>query len=100
MTFLMVTIMKYSIDCNGASEIPQTYPLLIEFQNCKFLEKKTAEQRIETGLLILTVISYLMPKRQDLVKVIEDFLIQYLKFLTTTQSSLFFSYYSIKSRFF
>ena len=90
--------MKYSINCNGPNEIPTKYPLLLEFQNCRFLEKRTSEQKIEAGLLILTVISYLMPKRQDLVKVVEDFLILELKFLTTTQSKSWVSNFSLGIR--
>lgn len=87
--YLMTTIMKYSIDCSSPNEIQQRYPLLAEFQNCKFLEKKSSEIRIETGLLILTVVSYLIPKRKDLLNTIEDFLIQYYKFFTSTQGDIF-----------
>ena len=79
--------MKYSIDCSGPNEIPTRYPLLTDLQTCRFIDKKSPESRIETCIMILTVVSYLMPKRKDLIKVIEDFLLQYLKFLTTTQSS-------------
>lgn len=78
--------MKYSIECNNPLEIQLKFPLLSEFASCKYIENKSAELRIESGLLILTVISYLIPKRQDLVKVIEDFFIAYLKFFNTTSS--------------
>ena len=84
--------MKYSIDCDGPNEIQAKYSILSEFQNCRFLEKKSAEIRLETSLLILTVVSYLMPKRKDLIKLIEDFLIEYLKFLTSNQSFFSFTY--------
>lgn len=80
--------MKYSIECNNPQEIQQKFPLLSEFASCKYIKKKSAELRIESGLLILTVISYLIPKRQDLVKVIEDFFTTYLKFFSTTTSIL------------
>lgn len=85
-TYFLINIMKYSIESNVASDIPQKYPVLTEFASCRFIERKSAEIRVETCLLILTLISYHMPKRKDLIKGIEDFLTIYVNFFMNNQS--------------
>lgn len=67
--------MKYSITCDNLEKI-QEFPYLIPFHQSNILNPKftPAEIRTETCFIGLCIMSYLIPKRVDIVREIETFI--------------------------
>jgi hypothetical protein len=68
--------MKYSIVCDNLEKV-QEFPFLVPFQFSNFLNPAltNAEIRTETCLMGLCIMSYLIPKRADIIKEIEAFIV-------------------------
>ena len=70
LTFIAVIVLQfinYSLVSDNAAEIPTKFPVLSEFQNAIFITKTSATLRVETCLVVLSVLSYLIPRRSDLM---------------------------------
>lgn len=70
LTFVAVlafNIMDYSFASNSPADIPENFKLLNEYKDCVLLSKTSAETRVETCLLVLSILSYTLPKRADLM---------------------------------
>lgn len=82
-------------------ETAKDYIALVEFQNSVFIAKTRDEIIVETSVLVLTVLSYLIPKREDLLKVLDETMCSHLESLYATPSiiirarmALFLGYYA------
>ncbi|CAD8204480.1 unnamed protein product [Paramecium pentaurelia] len=71
-----------------------------KISNKKLFQEFTPVDRIESSLMILTIISYLVQRRQDIIQLMEQLLQQNLQFFTNTTEqiikvrfALFFGYY-------
>ncbi|CAD8182699.1 unnamed protein product [Paramecium octaurelia] len=71
-----------------------------QISNKKLFQEFTPVDRIESSLMILTIISYLVQKRQDIIQLMEQLLQSNLPFFTNTTEqiikvrfALFFGYY-------
>lgn len=51
---------------------------MLNFSNSIIISKTNAETQVETILLTLTSLAYLIPKREDLTKLIDDTLSKHL----------------------
>ena len=70
LTFIAVIVLQfidYSLLSDNPAEIPTKFSVLSEFQNSIFLTKTSATIRVETCLVVLSVLSYLLPRRSDLM---------------------------------
>ena len=97
---MVFNILKYSIESNNPIDFSTHYVALKEISDCKFLKSYTSETRVETSFLILTILSYLMPKRRDLIKTLQDILIVNTKYfmdacdLIKARFCLFWGYFA------
>ncbi|CAD8125119.1 unnamed protein product [Paramecium sonneborni] len=71
-----------------------------KINNKKIFQEFTSVDRIESSLMILTIISYLIQKRQDIISMMEQLLQSNMQFFTNTTEqiikvrfALFFGYY-------
>ena len=70
LTFIAVIVLQfinYSLVSDNVIEIPTKFPVLSEFQKAIFITKTSATIRVETCLVIISVLSYLIPRRSDLM---------------------------------
>jgi hypothetical protein len=76
-----VQIMQFSLTCDDVLQIATKFPELQPLVGHPFLDKTvtSAELRTETCFMALSVMSYLLPKRHDLVRLLEIFLRQQLQ---------------------
>ncbi|EGR28514.1 hypothetical protein IMG5_173700 [Ichthyophthirius multifiliis] len=70
-SLLLLQIMSASISCENLESMDSQFPSLSIFKSTVFLSKCPREKRIETCLIGLSVLSYLTPKRLDIVAQIE-----------------------------
>jgi len=64
---LCCLIIEYSIFSNKLEEIPTKYPLLQKIMNTKFFKQTTPLMKVEACLSAITIPSYYIPKRLDLM---------------------------------
>ena len=71
--YLTLGILSYSIKYDDLSKIDEHYPHMKDYKDSIFLNKSlnSAESRVETCILVLSVLSYVLPKRNDLVDILE-----------------------------
>jgi hypothetical protein len=82
-------------------DMKMNFIVLIEFFKSRFLSKNRSEIIIETSIMALTIISYLLPKRQDVIKSL-DFIIKKDQKLLTWEApvivkarmALFYGYFT------
>lgn len=66
-TVAVIAIIDYSVQYNTAEVIPEKYATLNEYKDSLFISKTDVRIRIETCLVVLCNISYLISKRKDLM---------------------------------
>ncbi len=67
---------KYAV-AGGNPEILPNFPMLSQFRNASvFLLKSPPELIIETSIVVMTDISYLTPKRKDIIMMFESVLVE------------------------
>lgn len=71
----LLEIIRYSIESNNVNDIPAKYFYLKNITNCRIIAKVEKEVRIETSLLIFCILSYIIIKRNDIIKLIEKMLV-------------------------
>ena len=59
--------MNYSLEVNDASQIQNKYPVLASISKSIFLNESSAESRIESSFVILSILSYSIAKRKDIL---------------------------------
>ena len=62
-----LAIIEFSLLDNVLELLPQKYPALAEFKDSIFLAKTEGTIRVETCLVGISVISYILTKREDLM---------------------------------
>lgn len=70
LTFISViafNLLEYTFESNNPDHIKEKFPLLSEYKDSLIITKTTPESRVETCLLVLSVLSYSLPKRGDLL---------------------------------
>jgi hypothetical protein len=68
---LAVFLIQYSIKSDNLEDLDTKYPVLKEFSQSVFMHTP-AEIRVETCLLVISILSYLLPKRADLIITLEQ----------------------------
>lgn len=96
----------HAIDCylNGNQDKPETYSrymMINDYFQHRFLSKNSPEIIIETCIVSLTITSYLVPKRLDVVHALNqmlvnnlDLLLQNAPMIVQARMALFFGYFS------
>ncbi|CAD8119908.1 unnamed protein product [Paramecium sonneborni] len=102
---IAIMVISFSILEQTQSLLTQSQQQIIQTEIKKISDKKlfqefTPVDRIESGLMILTIMSYLIQKRQDIISLMEQLLQTNLSFFTNTTEqiikvrfALFFGYY-------
>jgi len=84
-SLLVLQIIGFSIKFESLDELDANFPNLINFKPTIFISKTERHTRIETCLVALSVLSYLTPKRPDIVSQIETLLQQHSSFFFSPQ---------------
>lgn len=66
-SLLVLQIIGFSIKFENLDDLDANFPNLINFKPTIFISKTERHTRIETCLVALSVLSYLTPKRPDIV---------------------------------
>jgi len=98
--FSFATI-EYSLLSNNIDDIPEKFPVLNEYKNIPFLTHTDARTRVDTSLIILTTLCYVICKRPDIIEEIEALLANYKEYFLGDKSDaliksrvcLFLGYY-------
>ncbi|CAD8091600.1 unnamed protein product [Paramecium sonneborni] len=100
---LAVIIIQHTINSLSSNPIPlndQQQTFIKAISEKKLFTEYNAIDRIESSLIVLTIMSYLIQKRFDIVSLMEQLLVDNLKFFQNIQQqiikvrfSLFFGYY-------
>jgi len=91
LTFVAViafNLLDYSISSNNASEIEEKFKLLLEYKDSVIVARTPAVSRVETCLLVLSILSFSLPRRPDLMMLLETTLLGYAKFFYETPDAL------------
>jgi len=99
--FMCLQMIDFSLASDNVPEIPQKYPRLKDYQNSSILANTSSETRVETCILVLSVISYQMDTRDDLLRPIERMFAGYHEYFAGADPSpllqsrlcLFFGFY-------
>jgi hypothetical protein len=89
LTFIAVIalqLINYSLVSDNPQEIPNKFQVLAEFANSNFLTKTPANIRTETCLIVISVLSYLIPRRNDLMTLLEQTLMTYHEYFLNHKS--------------
>lgn len=76
MVATILELIRFSFESNDINEIPTKYNYLKNITNCRILTKVDRDTRIETSLLILSILHLIIIKRPDIIKLVEKMLIQ------------------------
>ncbi|KAL4471311.1 hypothetical protein ABPG73_018224 [Tetrahymena malaccensis] len=80
-SLLLIQIVGFSIKFENITDVDANYPNLTPFKETVFMSKTERHIRIETCFVALSVLSYLTPKRPDIVGQIELLLREHAQFL-------------------
>lgn len=69
---ILVQVIQFSIKHDTLEQIDTLLPGLAPYKNTVFLSKFSRESKIDASLVCLSVLSYLTPKRPDIVALIEN----------------------------
>ena len=64
---LTLSAISYSIESNNLNEINLKYKHLMTYNNWEFLVSTSPEIRIDTCLVILSILNYSISKRKDIM---------------------------------
>lgn len=84
-SLMLIQTISSSIEFEDINDIDAKYPQLINFKQTVFFARTPRHIRIETSLLSLSILSYLTPKRPDIVKMIENLFITHSAFFFNPQ---------------
>mmetsp|Transcript_26388 Transcript_26388/g.23311 ORF Transcript_26388/g.23311 Transcript_26388/m.23311 type:complete len:125 (+) Transcript_26388:1427-1801(+) len=85
---MAVNIIEYSLLYDKIEEIQAKYEVLVDHAKSNFISSTHAEIRVESCLLVLSVMSYAISRRSDLMIMLEKLFIEYQEYFLEKSNSI------------